>query len=51
MEGNPEKLFKKGKEAVTTGVFRWSKDYTAAAMYFDQAAALFKTQGKYADAN
>ena len=49
MEGNPEKLYKKGKEAVTTGFTRWSKDYVSAAIYFDQASSLFKVQGKYDD--
>ena len=47
MDGNPEKHFKKGQNALKTGLFQWSKDYTAAAMHFDQASSLFKAQGKY----
>ena len=49
MEGNPEKIFKKGKEAITTSFTRWSKDYVSAAIYFDQAASLFKAQGNFAE--
>lgn len=49
MEGNPDKLFKKGKEDLETGLFKWSKDYTSAAMNFDKAASLFKIQGRYTE--
>jgi len=49
MENNPHKLFEKGKSAITTNFFKWSKDYVSAVIYFDQSASLFKTQGKYDD--
>lgn len=49
MEGDPDKQFKKGKEALETGIFKWSKDYTSAAMYFDKAASLYKVAARYQD--
>lgn len=32
-----DKMFKKGKENITVGVFNWSKDYASAASNFDEA--------------
>lgn len=29
-----DKQFKKGQEAITTGIFNWSKDYASAASMF-----------------
>ena len=37
-----DKLFKEGKEKITTGLMRWSKDYTGAVMSFDEAIKLYK---------
>jgi hypothetical protein len=47
MEGDADKCFKKAKEDLETGLFKWSKDYVSAAMNFEKAASLYKTQGRY----
>jgi hypothetical protein len=47
MEGNADKLVEKGKKALSTGIMKWSKDYVSAAIYFDQAASIYKTNGQY----
>eukprot|EP01017_Pseudomicrothorax_dubius_P002907 TRINITY_DN1026_c0_g1_i2.p1 TRINITY_DN1026_c0_g1~~TRINITY_DN1026_c0_g1_i2.p1 ORF type:complete len:272 (+),score=75.45 TRINITY_DN1026_c0_g1_i2:121-936(+) len=40
--------FKKGQEALKTGLFKWTKDYATASMYFEEAAKLYK-QGRDMD--
>lgn len=40
-----EKNFKKGQEALKTGLFKWSADHLAAALYFEKAAKQFKALG------
>ena len=37
-----DKNFKKGKKALSTGLFKWSPDYTGALMYFEDAAKGYK---------
>lgn len=44
---NPAKFEEKGNEALATGFFKWSKDYVSAAINFDQAAQIYKTQANY----
>lgn len=39
---DPSKMYKKGQEALSTGLFKWSKDYLDAALYFDKAAKAYK---------
>ncbi|CAD8079593.1 unnamed protein product [Paramecium primaurelia] len=41
-EKEADKMFKKGKDALTTGVFQWKKDYNLGAMQFEEAAKLYK---------
>ncbi|CAD8120666.1 unnamed protein product [Paramecium sonneborni] len=42
IEKEGDKKFKKGKDALTTGVFQWKKDYNLGAMQFEEAAKLYK---------
>lgn len=37
--------FKKGKEALKTGLFKWSPNFDEGAMRFEKAAKLFKECG------
>ena len=41
-----DEAFKKGEKAIKTGVFKWSVDHNEGAMYFQQAAKLYKQLGK-----
>lgn len=50
MDKKSKELHKKGKNALKKGIFKWSKDYVSAAMYFDQASASLKNQKKYKEA-
>lgn len=45
-----DKMFKKGKENITVGVFNWSKDYASAASNFDEACTYKIRQLKYTKA-
>jgi hypothetical protein len=42
-----EKAYKKAKEAITTGLTRWSKDYNFAVTYFEDASKLYKNCKAY----
>jgi|688.fasta_scaffold587777_1 hypothetical protein len=47
---NAQKKFKEGKDALKTGLFKWSKNYAEAAIRFEQAAKLFKELGDHKSA-
>lgn len=38
MNKSPDKLVKEAKKALSTGLFKWNKDYVKAAMCYDEAA-------------
>lgn len=42
---NGEKAFKKGKKAITTGIFKWSADYFEGGIQFEKAAKSFAANG------
>ena len=42
---NGEKLFKKGKKAITTSFFKWSADYFEGSQQFEKAAKSFAAHG------
>ena len=40
-----KKMFKEGKNAMKTGLFKWYADYIEASSKFEQAGKLFKANG------
>lgn len=40
-----EKHFKKGKKAISTGIFKWSADYVEGSIEFEKAAKRFAMSG------
>lgn len=40
-----EKFYKKGEEAIKTGVFKWSPDYLLGCSNFEKAAKAFRDAG------
>lgn len=50
MDKTSKDLYKKGKNALKKGIFKWSKDYVSAAMYFDQASKSLRIQKNYVEA-
>lgn len=47
METNPEKLVKKAQKSLKKTVLKWNRDYPSAALYYDQAAKIYKANGDY----
>ncbi len=47
MDKNPEYLVKKAKKALKKGILKWSRDYSSAAMYLDEAAKIYEIQKQY----
>lgn len=43
-ERDGDKKFEKGKDAVTTGIFQWSKDYASGAHNFQEAGTQSTSQ-------
>lgn len=39
---DPDKEFKKGKKALSTGVFKWKADLPKAAIHFEEAAKRYE---------
>ena len=48
-ERDGDKKFEKGKDAITTGIFQWSKDYASGAHNFQEAVELLvrAMKGRY----
>lgn len=44
-DSNGEKLFKKGKKALATSLFKWSADYLEGSIQFEKAAKSFAASG------
>ncbi len=47
MDAHADKHCEKAKKAVSTGLFKWSKDYVSAAIHYDQAAKIYFNTGQY----
>ena len=47
MNKSPDELVKKAKKALSTGLFKWNKDYVKAAMCYDEAAKKYLAQKNY----
>ena len=45
-DANAEKAFKKGKKAITTGLFKWSADWFEGSVQFEKAAKSFAAAGR-----
>lgn len=40
-----DKQYKKGEQAIKTGLLKWSADYLEGAMFFEKAAKIYKENG------